>query len=515
MMQVMSLWLSYFSVMVICFVPMVAMHWFFVKKGISYKASIFVQKVLAISLLAIPIALFFLLSPSGSEENARLHANSGTSSMSIQSQVSSENAKSQVAPAQQKLSIADIWFPFVAMIFLSTVFGLLLFLGRVLSQELKLHRWQTGESVDGPFGVTIYKNDDIQVPFSVGVWRKRVFLPQSLRGLELEVIRRHELNHCLLNHHAWSLLEALQTHVFWFNPLAHVLRKTGNLLREIECDEHSTQGTDRLVYSKILLETAEKFALTGMMPIRGQGWNHTGGLRMRLNNLLEKKKVRKFAAWIGSFIAVAILSVTGTFYFAGRIDATTEAALLESVRGQYAQVQRSIESIELGKVPPHFIQALLAHEDDTFFEHKGVSLKAIVRATGKNLLSTVSGGPAVVQGGSTLTQQLAKQFLSEKERSLGRKFREYKMAHVLEANFSKNEILEMYLNMVYFGNQVTGLAQAAKYYYQTTYDQLSQEQSAMLIPFLDAPTKLNMLANPKVAEERQSQLLAKLQSSPK
>lgn len=508
MMALFSLWLSHFSILVVCFLPLILLHWYYATSGVSCRFSSLAQKVLTTSLLALPFCVFAAVSgkiagmrdqesalPSAMVQGATSHAQAVVSTP-------------QNIEAVSHLSMADVWFPFVGLVCFGTIIGAILFILRIFIQDRKLRQLEKGQKETTPLGVTIFRANEIQIPFSVGVWRKRIYLPVSLVGRDLEIIKSHELNHCLLNHHAWSLLEALQTHVFWFNPLAHILRKTGNLLREIECDNYSVKEVEKVVYTKVLVETAESFALSGMLPIRGQGWKHKGGLKMRLENLLNERKVKRLSIWLGSFVAVFFLAIIGTFYFAGRVDSATEKSILEQIQSQYEQIRQTRQMIEIEKVPSHFIRALLVHEDQTFFNHSGISFGSIGRAAGHNLLAVFKGSESL-QGGSTITQQLAKQFLDEK-RSIGRKFREYKAAHVLERNYSKQQILSMYLNMVYFGNQTVGLAQAAQYYYQVPYNQLSVEQSAMLIPFLDAPAKYNIIANPEAAKQRQAKLLAKL-----
>src|SRR5437588_1530307 len=103
--------------------------------------------------------------------------------------------------------------------------------------------------------------------------------------------------------------------------------------------------------------------------------------------------------------------------------------------------------IKLGDVPPHAVKAVLDIEDDRFYEHGGVDLRSLARA----LVTNVNAGE-VRQGGSTITQQLVKNALLSPKRDVGRKLKEAVLAVRLEQEMSKNEILERYLNTVYFGN---------------------------------------------------------------
>jgi len=513
MIELSSVWLSGYAVFTACLLPVLFLHRLFLKYGISLRFSIAAQKALSLSMLLVPF-LIFLASQQrapqiGEISQAQPHLPAATNAG--KASLPSHPAGAALGRVQE--SVADVFIPFVELIFLCTMAGLLLFVARIFLQERNLRRWQKGVFERVEPGISLYQSSAITVPFSIGVWNRRVFLPQSLQGQELDVIKSHEINHCRLRHHLWSLLEACQTHVFWFNPLTHALRKTGNTLREMECDEFSVKSIERFTYLTVLLETAESYATRGMLPIRGQGWNHLEEMKMRISHIMDEKKKKWAAAWIASFALATLLAVCGTFYLANRIDSVTEDSILKEIRSQYAEATRAVPAIEFEKLPLHFVKALVLHEDQAFFDHNGISQKGIARATGRNFLSVLSGGTFLREGGSTITQQLAKQFLSERERSIHRKIQEYKVTRVLEAHFSKQEILTMYLNMAYFGNQTVGLAKAAQFYFHTDYDQLSVEQSAMLIPFLDAPSKFNMIANADAAKQRMANLLAKLHST--
>jgi membrane peptidoglycan carboxypeptidase len=137
---------------------------------------------------------------------------------------------------------------------------------------------------------------------------------------------------------------------------------------------------------------------------------------------------------------------------------------------------------------------------------------SIFTATGRNIYSKLFTSNNRIYGGSTITQQLAKSFLTH-ERTLDRKFKELKISRILEKNFSKNVILEMYLNRVYLGQNTWGLAAASLKYFQHKYTKLSLEESAMIIPFLAAPTKYNLIDNPQEAKSRQMNFLKRLTSN--
>ena len=142
-------------------------------------------------------------------------------------------------------------------------------------------------------------------------------------------------------------------------------------------------------------------------------------------------------------------------------------------------------------------QAVIAIEDRRFRSHFGIDLIGLVRAMLINLLSG-----EIVQGGSTLTQQLAKNLFLKPQRTLERKVQEFVLALWLEANYSKNAILEMYLNRVYFGSGAYGVDAAAQRYFSKSARILNLAEAALLAGILKAPSRLSPMNNPDLAQER-------------
>ncbi|OYY79566.1 MAG: penicillin-binding protein [Sphingomonas sp. 28-62-20] len=155
--------------------------------------------------------------------------------------------------------------------------------------------------------------------------------------------------------------------------------------------------------------------------------------------------------------------------------------------------------VDAATLPPHVTQAFLAIEDRRFFSHWGVDPWGITRAMLHNL---AAGG--LREGGSTITQQLAKNAFLDSDRTAGRKLREALIAFWLEAWLTKNEILSRYLSNVYFGDNVYGLSAAAKHYFSTTPDRLSIGQAAMLAGLVKAPSRLAPTGNLSGARARQA-----------
>lgn len=163
--------------------------------------------------------------------------------------------------------------------------------------------------------------------------------------------------------------------------------------------------------------------------------------------------------------------------------------------------------VKLNQISPYAIQAVLAAEDSDFYKHKGFSITSTSRA----MLTNLKAGK-VVQGGSTITQQMVKNlFINEDERykrTFSRKVVELLIALEVENRFSKDKILEVYLNQVYFGNLAYGIERAAQRYFSKPSAQLSIEESAYLASLLTAPSELSK--NLKAAMERQKYVLKKM-----
>ena len=158
--------------------------------------------------------------------------------------------------------------------------------------------------------------------------------------------------------------------------------------------------------------------------------------------------------------------------------------------------------VPLEEIPVDIQNAVIAMEDREFFEHSGFSVKGIFRA----LMSDILKGKAA-QGGSTLTQQLSRGVFLSKEKKLIRKIREIFLSVQIEHDFSKQEILQLYLNEIYMGEGAYGVKTAAKRYFDKDLAELTLGESAMLIGVIPLPSRYNPFSNPEQAKNRRTLVL--------
>lgn len=161
--------------------------------------------------------------------------------------------------------------------------------------------------------------------------------------------------------------------------------------------------------------------------------------------------------------------------------------------------------IPYAQVPKPLIQAVLATEDQRYFEHSGVDVPGLGRAAVQLILTGKK-----LQGGSTITMQVARSFYLTRHKTFGRKLREILLAIKIEHKLSKEKILELYLNKIFLGNRAYGVGAAAEIYYGKHLNDLSIDQYAMLAGLPKAPSNLNPLANPQAAQKRRDHVLARM-----
>lgn len=161
------------------------------------------------------------------------------------------------------------------------------------------------------------------------------------------------------------------------------------------------------------------------------------------------------------------------------------------------------ELISLSKIPSDLINSFIAIEDREYYDHMGINIKGIVRAFFINIFSG-----KIRQGGSTITQQLAKILLTSRERSIYRKIKEAFIAIMMEFFYNKQKILELYLNQIFLGHGVYGVESASRFYFDKHVWELDLAESALLASLPSSPNKLSPIRHPKRSMERHKTVLA-------
>lgn len=180
-----------------------------------------------------------------------------------------------------------------------------------------------------------------------------------------------------------------------------------------------------------------------------------------------------------------------------------------NVIAELFQQKRTLMSYQ--DLPSCLVHAFLAAEDQSFYDHFGINIFAIVRAMGKNIIASVKAGrPVIAQGGSTITQQLAKRLFTKGERTYARKALEAVLALQIEKRFSKEEILEMYFNQIYFGHGCHGVAAAARFFFDRDIKYISAIESSVLAALPSRPNGLSPIKYPHRALVKNRDILNRM-----
>ena len=229
-------------------------------------------------------------------------------------------------------------------------------------------------------------------------------------------------------------------------------------------------------------------------------------------------------AGVGLLAAIALAGVLLAIYAAWLFHDLPDAGELAEYRpptatrvyagdgtliGEFSQERRIYVTYD--QIPAHVVQAFLAAEDANFFQHGGIDVGGVSRAMFKNLLNAVQGRR--LEGGSTITQQVAKNVLLTNESTIGRKLREAILASRLEATLSKEQILELYLNEIFLGYRSYGVASAAFNYFGKSLDQLSVDEAAFLAALPKGPNNYHPIRRPEAAQARRNWVLGAMRSN--
>ena len=222
-----------------------------------------------------------------------------------------------------------------------------------------------------------------------------------------------------------------------------------------------------------------------------------------------------FYVGLGGFFAV-IVSISGAFiYYAPQLPEISQIKEIplqiplrlydrrQVLLGEYGEKRRI--PVDLDETPPRLIKAFIAAEDNSFYSHPGVDYRGLLRAIRE--LVTRSD---VQTGGSTITMQVARNYLLSSERTITRKIKEIFLSFYMERHLSKDEIIELYINKIFLGKRAYGVAAAAQVYYDKSIDQLKLAQLAMIAGLPKAPSLYNPVANPDRARDRRNWILKRM-----
>jgi penicillin-binding protein 2A len=246
-----------------------------------------------------------------------------------------------------------------------------------------------------------------------------------------------------------------------------------------------------------------------------------------MNNKQKKKKViskkniamiKKVLIGLAAVIGVFVLSLVGymVIIFLGdygidekKLVFPSATKLVDESGNEISKMYREDrEIVAITDIPKHVQQAFIAVEDARFYEHSGIDIKAIGRAVYKDILAR-----AKVEGGSTITQQLAKNVFLTNDKSFLRKTKELTIALSLENKYTKDQILEMYLNHIYFGHGAYGIQSASKTYFNKNIWDLTVDEAATLAALPKAPNTYSPIKNPDKARDRRNVVLSLMQKN--
>lgn len=219
------------------------------------------------------------------------------------------------------------------------------------------------------------------------------------------------------------------------------------------------------------------------------------------------KKIRKIILRILLIILVIFLSITGYTLFQGH--AMYKAAIKEiSIKENFTEIQSINNFTQKNQIPKIFIDAVISVEDKRFYKHKGVDYLSIGRAIFIDLKTH-----DFTEGGSTITQQLAKNEYFTQSKNFYRKVAEAFVARDIEKSFTKDEILELYINTNYYGSGYYGIYDASIGYYEKEPKDLSDYEATLLAGVPNAPSVYSPKVNLNLAEKRQDIVLKKMISN--
>ncbi len=213
--------------------------------------------------------------------------------------------------------------------------------------------------------------------------------------------------------------------------------------------------------------------------------------------------MKKFVKFL--IILILILTSLGLLIIGNGYNMYKEAIQEMPIQEKVEEIRQKENYTKLSELPQIYINAVISVEDHRFYEHPGIDIIAIGRAIINDIKAM-----NFVEGGSTITQQIAKNEYFTQEKKFTRKVAEVFVAFELEKQYTKNEILELYINTIYFGNGYYNIKDAAKGYFGKSITNLSDSECIMLAGIPNAPSVYAPTQNPELAKQRQKQVAEKM-----
>lgn len=213
--------------------------------------------------------------------------------------------------------------------------------------------------------------------------------------------------------------------------------------------------------------------------------------------------MKKFFKFL--IILILLLTSLGLLIIGNGYNMYKEAIQEMPIQEKVEEIRQKENYTKLSELPQIYINAVISVEDHRFYEHNGIDVIAIGRAIINDIKAM-----SFVEGGSTITQQIAKNEYFTQEKKITRKVAEVFVAFELEKQYTKNEILELYINTIYFGNGYYNIKDAAKGYFGKSITNLSDSECIMLAGIPNAPSVYAPTQNPELAKQRQKQVAEKM-----
>ncbi|MCM3721576.1 transglycosylase domain-containing protein [Solibacillus isronensis] len=229
----------------------------------------------------------------------------------------------------------------------------------------------------------------------------------------------------------------------------------------------------------------------------------------RIWSKVKNKKIMVKVLAVSSVFLLCFFLIFNIFVWASDVskleEPTPQPTIIYDQNGDIASkvMGSKTDGVSIGQIPEHLIHAVIATEDQKFYKHGGINMIGIVRALTQNMMSG-----EIVAGGSTITQQLAKNVFLTQERTYTRKLKELILTKKIERTYDKDEIMERYLNQIYFGEGAWGIQRASETYFGKDVSELTLGESAMLAGLIKAPSVLSPLKDMNKSVQRRDLVLA-------